>query len=301
MGDRAGRDPARAAGPQYRARGRARRAAGAEDRARRDPDRRAGGSCDARRARFQQAASVAALLAGERQARDLRHRGARTGDRIRLHPPRRRAAARPIRSRSSSRSRRWMSRSSSSSSGDYYWNSGMFVFKASRYLSTSSRSFAPDILEAATAAFDGGQDGPRFRAHRQGGVRDMPQRLDRLCRHGEDRLGRGLAARCRLERCGLLGIAVRCVAGRRGGQRAAGRRAGARHARLLRALDQPPGDRRRHGRSRHRRDQGCRAGGAQGPRAGRQGAGARAEEGRAQRVRPASRGVPALGQLRQHR
>ncbi|MEA3151889.1 MAG: mannose-phosphate guanylyltransferase / mannose-6-phosphate isomerase [Gammaproteobacteria bacterium] len=37
-------------------------------------------------------------------------------------------------------------------SGDYYWNSGMFVFKASRYLSELGE-FAPDILEAATAAY----------------------------------------------------------------------------------------------------------------------------------------------------
>ena len=36
--------------------------------------------------------------------------------------------------------------------GDYYWNSGMFVFKASRYLS-ELRNFAPDILEACTAAY----------------------------------------------------------------------------------------------------------------------------------------------------
>jgi len=36
--------------------------------------------------------------------------------------------------------------------GDYYWNSGMFVFKASRYLSELS-NFAPDILEACTAAY----------------------------------------------------------------------------------------------------------------------------------------------------
>jgi mannose-1-phosphate guanylyltransferase / mannose-6-phosphate isomerase len=35
--------------------------------------------------------------------------------------------------------------------GDYYWNSGMFVFKAGRYLS-ELRNFAPDILEACTAA-----------------------------------------------------------------------------------------------------------------------------------------------------
>ena len=36
-------------------------------------------------------------------------------------------------------------------SGDYFWNSGMFVFKASRFLAELGK-FAPDILEAATAA-----------------------------------------------------------------------------------------------------------------------------------------------------
>jgi mannose-1-phosphate guanylyltransferase / mannose-6-phosphate isomerase len=36
--------------------------------------------------------------------------------------------------------------------GDYYWNSGMFVFKAERYLA-ELRNFAPDILEACTAAY----------------------------------------------------------------------------------------------------------------------------------------------------
>jgi len=36
-------------------------------------------------------------------------------------------------------------------SGDYYWNSGMFVFKASRYLAELA-AFAPDILAACTAA-----------------------------------------------------------------------------------------------------------------------------------------------------
>jgi mannose-1-phosphate guanylyltransferase / mannose-6-phosphate isomerase len=38
-------------------------------------------------------------------------------------------------------------------SGDYFWNSGMFVFKADRYLGELA-SFAPDILEAAKAAFE---------------------------------------------------------------------------------------------------------------------------------------------------
>jgi len=37
-------------------------------------------------------------------------------------------------------------------SGDYYWNSGMFVFQAKRYLAELA-AFAPDILQAATAAF----------------------------------------------------------------------------------------------------------------------------------------------------
>ncbi|MGO9934873.1 MAG: mannose-1-phosphate guanylyltransferase/mannose-6-phosphate isomerase [Steroidobacteraceae bacterium] len=38
-------------------------------------------------------------------------------------------------------------------SGDYYWNSGMFVFKANRYLAELG-AFAPDILGAATAAYE---------------------------------------------------------------------------------------------------------------------------------------------------
>ena len=37
-------------------------------------------------------------------------------------------------------------------SGDYYWNSGMFVFQARRYLSELA-AFAPDILAASTAAY----------------------------------------------------------------------------------------------------------------------------------------------------
>ena len=36
-------------------------------------------------------------------------------------------------------------------SGDYFWNSGMFVFEAARYLSELG-AFAPDILAASTAA-----------------------------------------------------------------------------------------------------------------------------------------------------
>lgn len=38
-------------------------------------------------------------------------------------------------------------------SGDYYWNSGMFAFKASRYLEELGR-YQPEILSACRAAFD---------------------------------------------------------------------------------------------------------------------------------------------------
>jgi mannose-1-phosphate guanylyltransferase/mannose-6-phosphate isomerase len=37
-------------------------------------------------------------------------------------------------------------------SGEYYWNSGMFVFQAARFLAELER-FAPDILKASAAAF----------------------------------------------------------------------------------------------------------------------------------------------------
>ncbi|MDK7894688.1 sugar phosphate nucleotidyltransferase, partial [Klebsiella quasipneumoniae] len=36
-------------------------------------------------------------------------------------------------------------------SGEYYWNSGMFMFRAKKYLSELAK-FRPDILEACQAA-----------------------------------------------------------------------------------------------------------------------------------------------------
>jgi mannose-1-phosphate guanylyltransferase len=46
-------------------------------------------------------------------------------------------------------------------SGDYYWNSGMFMFKASVYLEALGE-FRPDILEACTRAFDSGSEEKTF-------------------------------------------------------------------------------------------------------------------------------------------
>jgi len=86
--------------------------------------------------------------------------------------------------------------------GGYLWNSGMFLFRASRYLEELGRH-AADILEASLAATRGARTDLDF-------IRlDAARRLDRLCRHGEDRLGCGRSARCRMERCGLLVVSSR--------------------------------------------------------------------------------------------
>lgn len=46
-------------------------------------------------------------------------------------------------------------------SGEYYWNSGMFMFKAKKYLEELEK-FRPDILESCKAAIRGGKDGDDF-------------------------------------------------------------------------------------------------------------------------------------------
>ncbi|MCD9030726.1 mannose-1-phosphate guanylyltransferase/mannose-6-phosphate isomerase [Luteimonas sp. Y-2-2-4F] len=52
-------------------------------------------------------------------------------------------------------------------SGDYYWNSGMFLFRASRYLEELGR-FRPDILDAVRRAFeDATRDGDFVRLGRE--------------------------------------------------------------------------------------------------------------------------------------
>ncbi|WP_112205052.1 mannose-1-phosphate guanylyltransferase/mannose-6-phosphate isomerase [Kluyvera cryocrescens] len=47
------------------------------------------------------------------------------------------------------------------SSGEYYWNSGMFMFRATRYLEELEK-FRPDILDACKAAICGNNDGDDF-------------------------------------------------------------------------------------------------------------------------------------------
>ena len=95
-------------------------------------------------------------------------------------------------------------------SGEYYWNSGMFMFRASAFLDELERH-APAILAAA-----GRRSPPRdsdldFLRLPRAGVRGLSVRLDRLRGHGEDRRGGRGAARRGLERrrvvvgaCGAL-------------------------------------------------------------------------------------------------
>jgi mannose-1-phosphate guanylyltransferase len=52
-------------------------------------------------------------------------------------------------------------------SGDYFWNSGMFMFKASRYLD-ELKNYRPDIYEACQLSFDGNSnDGDFLRVNQQ--------------------------------------------------------------------------------------------------------------------------------------
>ncbi len=118
-------------GPQYRAGGRAGGAQGARDRSRGHPRGGAGGSCDSRRARVSsRRRRWRPRLAAGRQARDLRHRGACTRKPAMAISAAARARVPPTPWRNSSKSRPWMWRTQFVASGDYFWNSGMFVFKA---------------------------------------------------------------------------------------------------------------------------------------------------------------------------
>ncbi len=57
--------------------------------------------------------------------------------------------------------------------GGYYWNSGMFLFRASRYLEELQR-FRPDIVAGVRAAFDGAQRDGDFIRLDKGAFADCP-------------------------------------------------------------------------------------------------------------------------------
>ncbi|CDL17606.1 Mannose-1-phosphate guanylyltransferase (GDP) [Klebsiella pneumoniae IS46] len=94
-------------------------------------------------------------------------------------------------------------------SGEYYWNSGMFMFRAKKYLSELAK-FRPDILEACQAAVNAADNGSDFISIPHDIFLRVPGRVRGLRGDGENRRRGGGRSRCRLERRRLL---VRPVGG----------------------------------------------------------------------------------------
>ena len=86
-----------------------------------------------------------------RQAGRVRHRRAHARDRLRLHPPRRGQRVRSRPSHSSSKNPNEARAREFIASGDYFWNSGMFMFGAARFLDELA-AHAPDIAEVCARA-----------------------------------------------------------------------------------------------------------------------------------------------------
>ena len=169
---------------------------------------------------------------GGGQARHVRRRAGSPRDRLRLHPPRggRRARRIPV-AAVRREARRRDGRSSTSQSGEYFWNSGMFMFRARVYLGELQAPRAGDARRPARTRSPAATARSRFHAAADGRVRRLPERLDRLRGDGKDRRRGRRAARRRLERRRLLVGAAGRAAARRAGQRDRRRRARRRHAR----------------------------------------------------------------------
>lgn len=113
-------------------------------------------------------------------------------------------------------------------SGDYYWNSGMFLFRASVFLE-ELKKHDPDIYDTCCVALERSTLNGERAADRPGHLRLLPRQLHRLRRHGEDQSRlRGAHVR-RLERCRLLVVDLGRAQQGRQRQRAQGRRDRRRH------------------------------------------------------------------------
>ena len=184
----AGRHPARAGRPQHRARHRARRARGAGRRGRSD--------------------ALLLVLPADHVIRDL----AAFQAAIRRRPSPRRGAASSSRSASCRARPRPATATSAAApaprarctpiaqfvekpdlgaraefiaSGEYFWNSGMFMFGARRFLDELRRLRAGH-RRRVRARQRHGDARCGFHARRRGDLRRLPQRFGRLRRHGED-------------------------------------------------------------------------------------------------------------------
>jgi mannose-1-phosphate guanylyltransferase/mannose-1-phosphate guanylyltransferase/mannose-6-phosphate isomerase len=142
-------------------------------------------------------------------------------------------------------------------SGEYFWNSGMFLFHASDFLK-ELEALRPDILEASRAALGRRHAGPRFRAFGPRGIRGLPVGFGRLCGDGTHPPRCGGAGRHRVERhrC-LVGIVGSGQEGRAGQRHPRRRHAGKRpqqfcpcrnpHGRAARRVGPGRGGNRRRG------------------------------------------------------
>ena len=152
-------------------------------------------------------------------------------------------------------------------SGEYFWNSGIFLFPAALYLEELER-LQPDMLAACREALAGARRDDDFIRLDKDGVRRLPGRFDRLCGDGAYRPRRGGAGGDGLERSRLVG---RAVGDRREG-RAGNALVGnviAEGAELLSALGGRAHRRARGRGSRRRRDRRRGHAGAAQPRPGR--------------------------------
>jgi len=76
-------------------------------------------------------------------------------------------------------------------SGEYFWNSGMFMFKASRYLEVLER-YRPDIVAACQAAMAGSSEDMHFTRVDEAAFAACPEDsvdyavMERLCNEGHD-------------------------------------------------------------------------------------------------------------------
>ena len=190
--------------------------------------------------------------------------------------------------------------SSSLQSGEYYWNSGMFMFRARRLSRGAASVIAPAMLRPASDAVAAAAARSRLHAPRPEAIREPAERFDRLRGDGEDARRRWS---CRSMPAGATSAPGRRCSDalprtRRQRRRAATcsprtrataictRRAGwsARSASRITSSSKPR----------------TRCWWRPRPRAGRE-ALVDSSRRRAATRRPAPRGVPALGQLRQSR
>ncbi len=133
----------------------------------------------------------AAVLRAVRAAADgaivhPRHHARPARDRLRLHPRRRsrrrrrRAARRTVRREA----RTWRPPSDYLAAGGYFWNSGMFVLRASVWLAALER-FRPDIAGGDARRLGRTQQRRQLRAARRGRVQAGAERVGRLRGDGE--------------------------------------------------------------------------------------------------------------------